>query len=203
MRELLGLKCNDIDLQYPEIQRDSRSIVFQVVGPCKTEASLKLTVRLDRRLKPEALVYMRRRYTGGMVGRHMTGVRQPGCAWAKTGVLGAAPHTGTIIRPAATKGRHHTAHRDGTPAHVIIAPGKQNRYQGELRELLPLRLQPDALDTYTKPSTVQKQRAQSFVATGRLQRLLVETGLLGVFLIVPARNGAIVGSTPSMKMHSR
>jgi integrase len=35
--ELFGLKWNDIDFQKNEISV-TRSIVFQVVGPCKTEA---------------------------------------------------------------------------------------------------------------------------------------------------------------------
>jgi integrase len=48
MSELFGLKWHDIDFQKNEISV-TRSIVFQVVGPCKTEASPK-PVPLDRRL---------------------------------------------------------------------------------------------------------------------------------------------------------
>src|SRR5215471_4927857 len=48
MSELFGLKWNDIDFQKNEISV-TRSIVFQVVGPCKTEASQK-PVPLDSRL---------------------------------------------------------------------------------------------------------------------------------------------------------
>jgi integrase len=48
MSELFGLKWHDIDFQRNEISV-SRSIVFQVVGPCKTEASQK-PVPLDSRL---------------------------------------------------------------------------------------------------------------------------------------------------------
>ena len=40
MSELFGLKWDDIDFQKNEISV-TRSIVFQVVGPCKTEASQK------------------------------------------------------------------------------------------------------------------------------------------------------------------
>jgi hypothetical protein len=40
MSELFGLKWGDIDFQKNEISV-TRSIVFQVVGPCKTEASQK------------------------------------------------------------------------------------------------------------------------------------------------------------------
>ena len=57
--ELFGLKWNDIDFQKNEISV-TRSIVFQVVGPCKTEASQK-PVPLDPRLA-EAL-HAWRRYT--------------------------------------------------------------------------------------------------------------------------------------------
>ena len=48
MSELFGLKWHDIDFQKNEISV-TRSIVFQVVGPCKTEASQK-PVPLDSRL---------------------------------------------------------------------------------------------------------------------------------------------------------
>jgi len=48
MSELFGLKWNDIDFRRNEISV-MRSIVFQVVGPCKTEASQR-PVPLDSRL---------------------------------------------------------------------------------------------------------------------------------------------------------
>src|ERR1700745_3265284 len=48
MSELFGLKWHDIDFQKNEISV-TRSIVFQIVGPCKTEASQK-PVPLDSRL---------------------------------------------------------------------------------------------------------------------------------------------------------
>ena len=48
MSELFGLKWHDIDFQKYELIV-TRSIVFQVVGPCKTEASQK-PVPLDSRL---------------------------------------------------------------------------------------------------------------------------------------------------------
>ena len=56
MSELFGLKWHDIDFQKNEISV-TRSIVFQVVGPCKTEASQK-PVPLDSRLA-EALTAWR------------------------------------------------------------------------------------------------------------------------------------------------
>lgn len=48
MSELFGLKWNDIDFRRNQISV-TRSIVFQVVGPCKTEASQK-PIPLDSRL---------------------------------------------------------------------------------------------------------------------------------------------------------
>jgi integrase len=48
MSELFGLKWVDIDFHKSEISV-TRSIVFQVVGPCKTEASQK-PIPLDSRL---------------------------------------------------------------------------------------------------------------------------------------------------------
>jgi integrase len=48
MSELFGLKWHDISFQKNEISV-TRSIVFQVVGPCKTEASQK-PIPLDSRL---------------------------------------------------------------------------------------------------------------------------------------------------------
>ncbi len=48
MSELFGLKWHDIDFRTNQISV-TRSIVFQVVGPCKTEASQK-PVPLDSRL---------------------------------------------------------------------------------------------------------------------------------------------------------
>lgn len=48
MSELFGLKWQDIDFRRNQISV-TRSIVFQVVGPCKTEASQK-PVPLDSRL---------------------------------------------------------------------------------------------------------------------------------------------------------
>ena len=54
MSELFGLKWNDIDFQKNEISV-TRSIVFQVVGPCKTEASQK-PVPLDPRLAQSSVI---------------------------------------------------------------------------------------------------------------------------------------------------
>ena len=48
MSELFGLKWHDVDFRRNQVSV-TRSIVFQVVGPCKTEASQK-PVPFDSRL---------------------------------------------------------------------------------------------------------------------------------------------------------
>jgi integrase len=55
MSELFGLKWHDIDFRRNEISI-TRSIVIQVVGPCKTEASQK-PVPLDSRLAESLKVW--------------------------------------------------------------------------------------------------------------------------------------------------
>src|SRR5579859_3094980 len=94
MSELFGLKWNDIDFGRNEISV-TRSIVFQVVGPCKTEASQK-PVPLDSRLA-EAL----------KVWRHHTKYSKvDDWVFASPAPRGKRPYWGqclmrTIIRPAA------------------------------------------------------------------------------------------------------
>jgi integrase len=96
MSELFGLKWHDIDFQKNEISV-TRSIVFQVVGACKTEASQK-PVPLDSRLAE-----------GLNVWRGHTKYSQPeDWVFASPAVRGKRPYWGqclmrTIIRPAAAK----------------------------------------------------------------------------------------------------
>ena len=94
MSELFGLKWHDIDFQRNEISV-TRSIVFQVVGPCKTEASQK-PVPLDSRLA-EALKVWRddTKYN-----------KAEDWVFASPAARGRRPYWGqclmrTIIRPAA------------------------------------------------------------------------------------------------------
>jgi integrase len=96
MSELFGLKWHDIDFQNNEISV-TRSIVFQVVGACKTEASQK-PVPLDPRLA-EAL-HAWRRYTSYRAADDWV--------FASPAARGQKPYWGqclmrTIIRPAAAK----------------------------------------------------------------------------------------------------
>ena len=71
MSELFGLKWHDIDFRRNQVSV-TRSIVFQVVGPCKTEASQK-PVPLDSRLADALkvwrvyLVFRENSYTSGTI----------------------------------------------------------------------------------------------------------------------------------------
>jgi integrase len=96
MSELFDLKWNDIDFRRNEISV-TRSIVFQVVGPCKTEASQK-PVPLGSRLAEALKVW--RDHTKYSMGDDW--------AFASPVARGKRPYWGeclmrTIIRPAAAK----------------------------------------------------------------------------------------------------
>jgi integrase len=96
MSELFGLKWHDIDFRRNEISV-TRSIVFQVVGSCKTEASQK-PVPLDSRLA-ESLKMWRDRTKYSQAEDWL---------FASPAARGRRPYWGqslmrTIIRPAAAK----------------------------------------------------------------------------------------------------
>lgn len=96
MSELFGLKWHDIDFRRNQISV-TRSVVFQVVGPCKTEASQK-PVPLDSRLA-DVLKLWRDRTKYSKVDDWV---------FASPAARGKNPHWGqclmrTIIRPAAAK----------------------------------------------------------------------------------------------------
>ncbi len=157
MSELFGLKWNDIDFQKNEISV-TRSIVFQVVGPCKTEASQK-PVPLDPRLA-EAL-HTWRRYTRYRAADDWV--------FASPAARGQKPYWGqclmrTIIRPAATKvgiTQHIGWH---TFRHTYSSLLRANRTDIKVtQELLRHASSRVTLDTYTQAVTVQKRRAQSSV----------------------------------------
>jgi integrase len=132
MSELFGLKWHDIDFQNNEISV-TRSIVFQVVGPCKTEASQK-PVPLDPRLA-EAL-HAWRRYTSYRAADDWV--------FASPAARGQKPYWGqclmrTIIRPAAAKigitqhiGWHtfrHYAESSNMPHRVFAKQGQHSNPQ--------------------------------------------------------------------------
>ena len=157
MSELFGLKWHDIDFQKNEISV-TRSIVFQVVGPCKTEASQK-PVPLDSRLA-EALKAWRRRSKYG---------KSDDWVFASPAARGKRPYWGqclmrTIIRPAAgTVGitRHIGWH---TFRHTYSSLLRANKTDIKvMQELLRHASSRVTLDTYTQAVTAQKRRAQSSV----------------------------------------
>ena len=157
MSELFGLKWHDIDFQKNEISV-TRSIVFQVVGPCKTEASQK-PVPLDSRLA-EALKVWR---------GHTKYSNAEDWVFASAAKRGRRPYWGqslmrTIIRPAATKigitqhiGWHTFRH---TYSSLLRANKTDIKVTQELLRHASSRV---TLDTYTQAVTAQKRRAQSSV----------------------------------------
>jgi integrase len=157
MSELFGLKWHDIDFQNNEISV-TRSIVFQVVGPCKTEASQK-PVPLDPRLA-DALHTWRR----------STNYRAADdWVFASPAARGQKPYWGqclmrTIIRPAAA--RIGLTQRIGwhTFRHTYSSLLRANRTDIKvMQELLRHASSRVTLDTYTQAVTLQKRKAQSNV----------------------------------------
>jgi integrase len=157
MSELFGLKWNDIDFQRNEISV-TRSIVFQVVGPCKTEASQK-PVPLDARLAKALKVW-----------REDTKFsKAEDWVFASPAARGLRPYWGqclmrAIIRPAAAK--IGIAQRIGwhTFRHTYSSLLRANKTDIKVtQELLRHASSRVTLDTYTQAVTAQKRRAQSSV----------------------------------------
>ena len=157
MSELFGLKWHDIDFRKNEISV-TRSIVFQVVGPCKTEASQK-PVPLDSRLA-EALKVWR---------DHTKYSNAEDWVFASPAARGQKPYWGqclmrTIIRPAAAKIGITQHIRWHTFRHTYSSLLRANKTDIKVtRELLRHASSRVTLDTYTQAVTIQKRRAQSSV----------------------------------------
>jgi len=157
MSELFGLKWHDIDFQKKEISV-VRSIVFQVVGPCKTEASQK-PLSLDPQLA-EALRVWR---------QHTKYRAADDWVFASPAARGRKPYWGqclmrTIIRPAAAK--IGITQRIGwhTFRHTYSSLPRANRTDIKVtQELLRHASSRVTLDTYTQAVTLQKRKAQSNV----------------------------------------
>src|SRR5579864_7621744 len=157
MSELFGLKWVDIDFYKSEISV-TRSIVFQIVGPCKTEASQK-PIPLDSRLA-EALKAWRGHTKYGQANDWV---------FASPAARGQRPYWGqclmrTIIRPTAANigitkhiGWHKFRH---TYSSLLRANKADIKVTQELLRHASSRV---TLDTYTQAVTVQKRRAQSSV----------------------------------------
>jgi integrase len=157
MSELFGLKWHDIDFEKNEISV-TRSIVFQVVGLCKTEASQK-PVPLDSHLAEVLRVWR----------GHTKYSKAEDWVFASPASRGQRPYWGqclmrTIIRPAAAKvgitqhiGWHTFRH---TYSSLLRANKTDIKVAQELLRHASSRV---TLDTYTQAITAQKRRAQSSV----------------------------------------
>ena len=159
MSELFALKWRDVNFQTNEVSI-VRSIVFQVISPCKTEASQK-PIPLDPRLADALLLWRQQtRYKG-----------LDDWVFASPATRGRNPYWGqcimrTIIRPAALKvgivkpiGWH-------TFRHTYSSLLRQNRTDIKVtQELLRHASCRVTLDTYTQAVTLHKRKAQSDVIT--------------------------------------
>ena len=168
MSELFGLKWKDVDFKSGQLSV-TRSIVDQVVGPCKTEASQK-PVPLDSSLA-EALRSWRRR----------TRFRGPDdWVFASPHTRGSKPYSGQplmryYIQPAARRigiskriGWHTFRHAYST---LLRAAGVDIKVMQELLRHASSRV---TMDTYTQAITSAKRKAQSsvvelFTGKGNLQ----------------------------------
>jgi len=155
--ELFALKWGDVNFLTNEISV-TRSIVMQVVGPCKTEASQK-PIPLDPYLAKNLRRWRKRcKYRG------------PGdWLFASPEVGGLQPYWGQpimrkLIRPAAVK-LGITAHLGWhTFRHTYSSLLRANRVDIKvMQELLRHASSRVTLDTYTQAVTSQKREAQSNV----------------------------------------
>ena len=157
MSELLALKWRDINFRGREISV-TRSIVFQVVGPCKTEASQK-PIPLDSYLATTLREW-----------RKHTKYRAPDdWVFASPASCGRRPYWAqsimrNLIRPPAVElgitehiGWHTFRH---TYSSLLRATGADIKVMQELLRHASSRV---TLDTYTQAVTVHKRRAQSHV----------------------------------------
>src|SRR5664279_720130 len=157
MSELFGLKWKDVNFQANEISV-TRSIVMQVVGPCKTEASQK-PVPLDPNLAEALLAW-----------RCHTRYNDPDdWIFASPETNGQRPYWGQplmrkLIQPAArsagiTKpiGWHTFRHTYST---LLRANRTDIKVMQELMRHASSRV---TMDTYTQAITAQKRKAQSDV----------------------------------------
>ena len=163
MSELFGLKWRDINFQISEVSI-VRSIVFQVVSSCKTEASQK-PIPLDPQLADALLLWRRQtRYKGPedwVFGSPATCGRSPywGQCIMRTFIRPAALSVG-IVKPI---GWH-------TFRHTYSSLLRQNRTDIKVtQELLRHASSRVTLDTYMQAVTLHKRKAQSDVI--RLLRL--------------------------------
>ena len=165
MSELFGLKWGDVRFQTGEISV-IRSIVMQVVGPCKTEASQK-PIPMDPCLAKGLVAWL----------EHSKYRSLEDWVFASPATLGRRPYWGqslmrNVIRPTAVKrgisrriGWQTFRHSYST---LLRATGADIKVMQELLRHASARV---TLDTYTQAITEQKRNAQSAVV-----KLLVAPG---------------------------
>ena len=157
MSELFGLKWKDVDFQSSQLSV-TRSIVNQVVGPCKTEASQK-PVPLDSCLAKALRGWRRRTRFRGLED----------WVFASPHTRGTKPYRGQPlmryhIQPAARRigiikriGWHTFRHTYST---LLRAAGVDIKVMQELLRHASSRV---TMDTYTQAVTSAKRKAQSLV----------------------------------------
>jgi len=157
MSELFALKWRDVNFQTNEVNI-VRSIVFQVISPCKTEASQK-PIPLDPQLADALLLW-----------RQQTRYKGPDdWIFASPAARGRHPYWGqcimrTFIRPAALKVGIVKAIGWHTFRHTYSSLLRQNRTDIKVtQELLRHASSRFTLDTYTQAVTLHKRKAQSDV----------------------------------------
>ena len=157
MSELFALKWRDVNFQANEVSI-VRSIVFQVISPCKTEASQK-PIPLDQQLADVLLLWRQHtRYKG-----------PDDWVFASPAARGRNPYWGqsimrTVIRPIALKVGIMKPIGWHTFRHTYSSLLRQNRTDIKVtQELLRHASSRVTLDTYTQAVTLHKRKAQSDV----------------------------------------
>jgi integrase-like protein len=178
MSELFGLKWQDIDFRRNQISV-TRSIVFQVVGPCKTEASQK-PVPLDSRLA-EALKVWR---------DHTKYSKLDDWVFASPAARGKRPYGGSAscgrssaqLQP--RSGSHSVSGGTRSKAHVFfIVESEQNGHQSNAR-IAPSRLQPSDIG-YVYPGGYSTKK------TSPEQRRSSSAGMYNSCGLTPASRGSV------------
>jgi integrase len=157
MSELFALKWRDVNFQTNEVSI-IRSIVFQVISPCKTEASQK-PIPPDPQLADALLLWR----------QHTRFKRPDDWVFASPATGGQYPYWGqcimrAFIRPAASKVGIVKVIGWHTFRHTYSSLLRQNRTDIKVtQELLRHASSRVTLDTYTQAVTLHKRKAQSDV----------------------------------------